>query len=207
MFVWRVAVPLPEHKLFRTVCPRYVKWNDMKRINMIIAAILMALSANAQIVTQGSLRELLGVRAMSVTFDFSKATVEGERMLDFLNNVYYEADYMPRFELDAREMLADFVEEFNDAEAPLILTVNPNVPMHMTVVPMEINRKGNSIRCDYVIRKSDGTQVAVIEMFTEEGRVGLFQNLMGDVFEEAGEAMGKFVKRTLKSEAKKAGKH
>lgn len=180
----------------------------MKRIKMIIATIAMVMNANAQTVTQGSLRTLLGVRAMSVNFDFSKAMVEGVPMKDFIQNMYYVrgGNSMSEFEKDKREIVADFVEEFNDAEAPLMLTVSQNAKVRMTVVVKEVSRKGNAVKCDYVIRRNNGTQVAVIEMTSKDGRIGSFTNLMGDAFETAGENLGKFMKRTLKKEKKKAGK-
>lgn len=180
----------------------------MKRIKIMIAAIAMVMNANAQTVTQGSLRHLLGVRAMSVNFDFSKTMVEGVPMKDFIQNMYYAGggNSMSEFERDKREIVADFVEEFNDAEAPLMLTVSQNAKVRMTVVVKEINRRGNTVKCDYVIRRNNGTQVAVIEMTSKDGRIGSFANLMGDAFETAGEDLGKFMKRTLKKERKKAVK-
>lgn len=175
------------------------------------AALLMlglAASVSAQTVREGSLRPLLGVRAMSVNIDFSKTMVEGLRLKDYIQDLYYAygGDYRGKFDRDTREILVEFVEEFNDVEAPLMLTVSRNAPLHMTVVVKEVSRKGNIVKCDYVISKSHGPQVAVIEMTSREGRIGSFTNLMGDAFEEAGEDLGKFIKRTLKKEQKKSWK-
>lgn len=175
------------------------------------AAMLMlgiAAGVSAQTVREGSLRPLLGVRAMSVNMDFSKTMVEGLRLKDYMQDLYYAhgVNCQAQFDKDARKMLAEFVEEFNDVDAPLMLTVSRNAPLHMTVVVKEVSRKGNIVKCDYVISKNRGPQVAVIEMTSKEGRVGSFINLMGDAFEEAGEDMGKFIKRMLKKEQKKSWK-
>ena len=175
---------------------------NMKHFSVIVAAIFMAtcIGANAQTVKQGSLVPLLGVRSMSVNFDFSNAMVEGMRMTDFLQDVYYGADIAPLtlFEREKKEIVGDFIEEFNDVKFPLNITVAPNAPMRMTVVVKEVNRKGNTVRCDYVICSSNGEQVAVIDMTSKDGRVGSFTNLMGDAFETAGEDLAKFIKTSLK---------
>lgn len=180
----------------------------MKRVKMIIVAMGMAMGAMAQTVTQGSLRPLLGVRAMGVKLDFSDTRVEGLRLNDYLQDLYYAhgGNHRADFDRDKREMLSEFMEEFNDAGAPLILTISRDVPMHMTVVVKEVNRKGNAVRCEYVIRKRNGEKVAVVEMVSKDGRIGSFTNLMGDAFEKAGEDLGRFVRRAMKKERKAAVK-
>lgn len=180
----------------------------MKRVKLIIVAMGMAMGAMAQTVTQGSLRPLLGVRAMGLKLDYSAARVEGLRLNDYLQDLYYAhgGNYKADFDCAKREMLTEFMKEFNEAGAPFILTISRDVPMCMTVVVKEVNRKGNAVRCEYVIRKRNGEKVAVVEMVSKDGRIGSFTNLMGDAFEKAGEDLGCFVKRAMKKEKKAAVK-
>lgn len=174
-------------------------------IRKIIISLLLMLSygcGRAQQVTQGTISSLTGVHAVTVEYDFSNALVDGIPLNDYIEiSQLTEGDsYRQEFEQEKKEIIADFIEEFNDTNCPILLTISTNPAVSMLIQVKSISRNGNTITCDYTFKeKSSGHILAEIALTAKDGRCGSFSNLMGDAFEEAGKKLGKFIKKNLKS--------
>ena len=179
----------------------------MRRIVTIcLAFVLSSVLVKAQELIQGSFGSLMNTRVVTVQLDLSQACVEGAPLEDFLGLMSFEdgAQYQAAFQKDLRDILADFIDEFNDTNCPILLTVSPKPDTAMTIRVKEISRKGNCISCDYQIAsKADNKPILTITMTSKDGRIGSFTNLMGDAFERAGKDLGKYIKKQLKNENKK----
>lgn len=171
--------------------------------------LLLALSSvfvKAQELVQGTFDSLNNIHVATVQFDFSQARVEEAPFEDFVGLLAFEdgSKFREAFDKDINDILIDFIEEFNDTNCPILLTVSPNPETVLTIKVKEISRKGNAISCDYIIsNKPDSNPIAIISMASKNGRVGSFTNLMGDAFERAGKDLGKYLKKQLKDVNKK----
>lgn len=170
---------------------------------------MLALSSvfvKAQELVQGTFDSLNNIHVATVQFDFSQARVEEAPFEDFVGLLAFEdgSKFREAFDKDINDILIDFIEEFNDTNCPILLTVSPNPETVLTIKVKEISRKGNAISCDYIIsNKPDSNPIAIISMASKNGRVGSFTNLMGDAFERAGKDLGKYLKKQLKDVNKK----
>lgn len=176
--------------------------NMANRIIMLFVGVMLFFAgAQAQQVTQGSIRALSDVRAVSVEYDFSNAKVEDLPLYDYIQfmGMTEDKEYLDDFEKEIKEIIADFIEEFNDTNSPILLAVSENPTVSMTIWPKQISRNGNTINCDYIFKdKSTNKVLANITSTTKNGRIGSFTNLMGDAFEKAGKKLGKYLKKNLK---------
>lgn len=174
-----------------------------------IILVLSCLFMDAQEIVQGTWSPLLDKRVVSVKCNFAHAIVESLSFDDFVKNEVFmgASDYQRGFENDKRDIIAEFIEEFNDTNSSILLSINPAYETLLTINVKEISRKGNAIACDYVFSCGEGTTpFLTVSMFTKNGRVGSFTNLMGDAFEKAGKNLGKYSKKMLKAENKKRTK-
>lgn len=171
--------------------------------------LLLALSSffvRAQELVQGTFGSLNNIYVATVQFDFSQAKVEEVPFEDFVGLLAFEdgSKFREAFDKDINDILIDFIEEFNDTNCLMLLTVSPNPETVLTIKVKEISRKGNSVSCDYIItNKPDSNPIVIISMASKDGRVGSFTNLMGDAFEKAGKDLGKYLKKQLKDANKK----
>lgn len=157
--------------------------------------------SKAQQATQGAISTLQGLRAATVRYDFSNATIGNEPYKDFIQSMIYKEgdDYPTKFDEDMMDIISDFIEEYNDTNSPLILTTNKDTKATMTICVKFVSRDGNSIDADYVFTdKESGNVLVSINMTAKDGRCGSFTNLMGDAFEAAGKKLGKYIKKNLK---------
>lgn len=116
----------------------------MRRIVTIcLAFVLSSVLVKAQELIQGSFEPLMNARVVTVQLDLSQAYVEGAHLEDFLGLMSFEdgAKYQAAFQKDLRDILADFIDEFNDTNCPILLTVSPNPDTVMTIQVKEISRK------------------------------------------------------------------
>lgn len=171
--------------------------------------LLLALSSvfvKAQELVQGTLGSINNIYVATVQFDFSQAKVEEVPLEDFVGLLAFEdgSKFREAFDKDINDILIDFIEEFNDTNCQMLLTVSPNSETVLTIKVKKISRKGNSVSCDYIItNKPDSKPIVIISMTSKDGRVGSFTNLMGDAFEKAGKDLGKYLKKQLKDANKK----
>lgn len=175
-------------------------------IALCVSLVLSILTLKAQGLIQGSYESLTDTRVVSVELDISHVDIGGQTLQDFIEYKTFEEGegYSKEFDKDIREILGDFIDEFNDTNAPIMLTVASSPKVILTIWVNHINRKGNEVSCQYIFsdRVTD-TPMATIAMVSKNGRVGSFTNLMGDAFEKAGKDLGKFSKKMLKAELKK----
>ena len=175
----------------------------------IIICIILALSTltlKAQELVQGDFLPLLDTHIITVQFNFTQADIDGQSIEDFIEFKTFEKglNYSHEFDKDKRKIISDFIEEFNDTNSPIILTVSSNTNIVLTVNVKRISRKGNMVNCDYVfLNKATDEIIASVSMTSKDGRVGSFTNLMGDAFEKAGRILGKYIKKMLRAEQKK----
>lgn len=166
--------------------------------------LLLALSSvfvKAQELIQGTFDSLNNIHIATVQFDFSQAQVEEAPYEDYVGLLAFEdgSKFREAFYKDINDILIDFIEEFNDTNCPILLTVSPNPDTVLTIKVKRISRKGNSVSCDYIISNNpDSNSIVIISMASKDGRVGSFTNLMGDAFEKAGKDLGKYLKKQLK---------
>lgn len=115
----------------------------MRRIVTIcLAFVLSSVLVKAQELIQGSFGPLMNTRVVTVQLDLSQACVEGAPLEDFLGLMSFEdgAQYQAVFQKDLRDILADFIDEFNDTNCPILLTVSPKPDTAMTIRVKEISR-------------------------------------------------------------------
>lgn len=178
----------------------------MSRIIICIILALSTLSLKAQELVQGNFISLLDTHIITVQFNFSQADIDGLSIEEFIEFKTFEKglDYSHEFNEDKRAIIGDFIEEFNDTNSPIILTVSSNTNIVLIVNVNRISRKGNMVNCNYVFyNKANDEIIASVSMTSKEGRIGSFTNLMGDAFEKAGKRLGKYIKKMLRAERKK----
>lgn len=183
--------------------------NLYKFIAICLTLVLSALNLRAQELIQGSFEPLTDVRVVSVQFDMSQADIDGQTLHQFIEiKTFEEGDgYSKEFDKDTREILGDFIDEFNDTNAPVVLTVSSSPSILLTIKVNHISRKGNEVSCHYIFSdRTTGAILATIAMTSKNGRIGSFTNLMGDAFEKAGKDLGKYSRKMLKAELKKKKK-
>lgn len=183
--------------------------NSFRFITTCIALVLSVISLRAQELVQGSFESLTDVHVVSARWDLSNADIGGQTFEDFIELKSYEegTDYHDEFEKDIREILGDFIEEFNDTNSPIALTVGPSPKVLLTIKINRVSRKGNEVTCRYIFSdKTTGEILTMVAMTSKDGRIGSFINLMGDAFEKAGKDLGKYTKKMLKAELKKRKK-
>lgn len=181
--------------------------NMAQRITAILMLLLLSwVDAQAQQITQGSFGALSGVHVATVEYDFSKAMVEAEPLIDFVKtaNLVAEDEYLVAFERAQKEVIAEFIEEFNESNCPILLSVSDRPSVVLIISVKQISRNGNTVICDYTFKdKSKGAIILNIAMTAKDGRIGSFTNLMGDAFAEAGKKLGKYMKKNLKHKQQK----
>lgn len=169
-----------------------------------IAILLMrfAISAEAQQIKQGSFDALHDCSAATLQYDFSQAMVGEGTLGDYIQLMMHKEgdDYATNFYKDIREIVVDFIEEYNDTNSPLVLTISEAPPVSLMISVKRISRNGNELTADYIFSdKSTQNIIVAIEMTAKNGRCGSFTNLMGDAFETAAKRLGKYIKKNLKS--------
>ena len=174
-------------------------------MNKIIVSLLFSLmlSVNAAaatfVITEGALNTIPTGNPVSVTINFSDATVDGLALNDFLVDINHENE----FAAEINNYYADFITRFNRYCERLMLTRSGDRNIALTVNVKTINRKGNEATIEYVFTDtSTGQRLAVVMGKTKEGRFGSFSNLVGDVIQEAGGNLGQFVSRHLMNQTK-----
>lgn len=181
--------------------------NMAQRISAILMLLLLYLvDAQAQQIKQGSFGALSGVRVATVEYDFSKAMVEAEPLIDFVQTTYLVVgdEWLVAFESAQKEVIAEFIEEFNESNCPILLSVSDRPSVVLIISVKQISRNGNTVICDYTFKdKSTGAIILNIAMTAKDGRIGSFTNLMGDAFAEAGKKLGKYMKKNLKYKQQK----
>ncbi|GEM_PF-522191 len=187
----------------------YSKLTLMLKFISLLLLLILGITGKAQEIVQGSFSSLSDAHAVSVRFDFESSTVDGLPLSDFIENESFEEgdSYKDAFAKDLREIVGDFIEEFNDTNCPMLLTVSDSPKILLTVSCSSISRKGNEVKCLYSFtNKDDDAVIASISMTSKDGRVGSFTNLMGDAFEKAGKDLGCYIKKMIKQELKKQRK-
>ena len=185
--------------------------------NMNIRTILIAgtvtlaasLTVKAQELTEGSYRALVGIRTACAQIDFSKATVDGIPFAEFAEYDGYNSRkaFREDYEEDILDLLGDFIEEFNDVESPIRLTVNRRVETRLDINVRKVVTNGSQFWADFVFwDKESGDVLASFYMEAEDGRVGSFMNLLGDAMEEAGEKLARHLKKNIRREIKQMEK-
>lgn len=183
--------------------------NLYKFIAVCLILVLSALNLGAQELIQGSFDPLTNVRVASVELDIAHADIGGQTLQDFIEFKTFEEGegYSKEFDKDLREILGDFIDEYNETNAPITLTVSSSPTILLTIRVNHISRKGNEISCHYIFSdRASSVVLAAIAMSSKDGRIGSFTNLMGDAFERAGKDFGKYSKKMIKAELKKKKK-
>ena len=178
-------------------------------IALCVSLVLSILTLKAQELIQGYYESLIDTRVVSVEFDIAHATIGGQTLQDFIEFKTFEEGegYSKEFDKDLREILGDFIDEYNDTNSPITLTVSSSPTILLTIKVDYISRKGNEISCHYIFSdRTTGEDIATITMSSKDGRIGSFTNLMGDAFERAGKDFGKYSKKMIKAELKKKKK-
>jgi len=112
--------------------------------------------------------------------------------------------YVDEFENEMKGAIIDFIDEYNDTNCPVVLTVSDKPVVDMLISIENISRNGNTITANYIYtNKESGNVLVAIQMTAKDGICGSFTNLMGDAFEEAGKKLGKYIKKNLKQKKTK----
>lgn len=183
----------------------------MNRLITFLAVMMLGFTAgNAQIVTQGSIEAISNDATATVDFDLTRAMVKGQSLEEYIEilSLTKGPHYDERFEFEMRDILGQFINEFNDVNGQIFMTVSDKPTLHMTIAIKQLSPKGNVADCDYVFWKYGiDDPLCVISMNIKEGRFGSFTNLLGDVFRESGEKLAKYLKKQIKAVRKKQKKN
>lgn len=174
-----------------------------------LVTLAVSLTANAQELTEGSYRALVGIRTACAQIDFSKATVDGIPFVEYAEYDGYKSRkaFREDYEEDILDLLGDFIEEFNDVESPIRLTVNRRVETRLDINVRKVVTNGSQFWADFVFwDKESGDVLASFDMEAEDGRAGSFMNLLGDAMEEAGEKLARHLKKNIRREIKQMEK-
>lgn len=162
--------------------------NSFRFITTCIAFVLSVISLRAQELAQGAFGSLTEARVVSVKWDLSKIDIEGQTIDDFIEFKSYEEgqDYHDDFEKDIREILGGFIDEFNNTNEPISLTVSSYPRVILTVQTNRISRKGDEVACNYIFsEKATGEIPTMVTMTSKDGHIGFSTNFMSDAFEMA----------------------
>lgn len=154
------------------------------------------------VIIEGDLHDIDTVHNIIVDLDMSQCSVEGMTIPEFIE--YLKSDN-PDIESDYTKALIDykldFINEANNSlkNRRLRLCNKCDSPIRMTIKIIETTRKGNEILYDYIFSNNTTNEtIAIIRVYTKDGRFGDFLNLMGDATREAGEQFGAIYRRFTK---------
>ena len=156
------------------------------------------------ILIEGNLHQIENPEYINLQLDMSQCSIEGLTLSEFID--YMKCDN-PKIEQEYKQALVDykldFITEANNSlkrkRLKFQLCNNCGSEILMTIKIIETTRKGNEILYDYIFSDiNTGDTIAVIRVYTKEGRIGDFLNLMGDVTREAGNQFGGIYKRLSK---------
>ena len=165
----------------------------MKKITTALLFMLtLALGANAQVFTYGSMDVLSNANYVNLEVDFSKAVIHGMDEKEFSS---YEPDYK-KDKPGIVGLIYDYAQrkcsglihigQYEDAEYTLLCTIN------------RVSAKGN-FECELKLVDSKGKMIAHVENIKGKGGVfGTKLNLMKDGAESTGKAIGTLVRDEIR---------
>ncbi len=173
----------------------------MKKITFILVALLACISVSAK--EKVNLSCLKGQRMMNVEFDWSKVTIVGMEVEDWIAYRQVEEpseDAGDYFENKLKPQTGEMVKTANKIleKVPLTLISKEGCEYTLRITPMAVDKKNNNtLKCTVLVTETQ-TVVGEFEISGEAGHWGSMPNLWSDAFKDAGEKLGKLIKSAIK---------
>ena len=163
----------------------------MKRCYLLLVCLCVILSSvSAQKVSEGSLQSLKNCGKVNVLLDFSDACIHGMTVEAFAE---YEQDWEVDLPIISRKFVTGLIEKCPNVR----FGTDSDTELTLKVKVLSITPKGD-YRCEGILMNRQKDKIAYIsEVNARGGTFGSKLNLIKDGAEHTGEALGKFIKRTI----------
>ncbi|MCI6618995.1 MAG: hypothetical protein MSD82_09085 [Prevotella sp.] len=176
----------------------------MKKILLLAALLMGALSIQAEEKIEGSLAELKGETKIKVVEDWAGTAIAGKSLEDWLlfrqaEQPKYDAKQEWEDELKPR-LLDDLPHTANEklTKCNLFLVRDVDTRFVMTIHPVSVEKKGNCVLTCTICEAKTGRSIATIHLEGDGGKFGSMSNLWGDGFKSAGKRLGTLMTKALK---------
>ncbi len=168
------------------------------KVLLLMAAMIVTLSANAQKILQGSKPSLKGEAKINLKLDLTDTRIDNKSIADWLEYRQAEQpDYNAKDELEKElkpEIQEKIVKELNDklGKKGAFVTINGSAKYTLLVCPVSIKKNGkNTNECS--ILDENGNVLVKFLASGSGGTFGSMANLIGDGYENSGSKMASFV--------------
>lgn len=189
----------------------------MKRFIVLICCIALGFVAKAQKL-EGSVDVLLNESRVDFELSFAKASIHGMSEAEFANYVSQRTATQlinsvanrtivagqNEWERDLPHITGDFVDNLNEQIKDLVrFGKYPTAKYKLLVEVIDVTTHGNFDSDVYLLDKEGNTVAKITRLVAEGGKIGSKLNLIKDGARHSGEALGKFLYKTLKKAKKR----
>ena len=151
----------------------------MKKTALILMAIMVTLTTDAQKILDGAIPSLKGEGKINLKIDFSETKIDNKSIADWLE---YRQATQPKY--DAQKELE---EELKPVVQEKILKILNN----------KLSKKGDNTNECYILDE-DGNALVKFQIPGSGGHWGSMSNLWGDGYEDAAKSLASFILKCFK---------
>ena len=175
----------------------------MKKTALILMAIMVTLTTDAQKILDGAIPSLKGEGKINLKIDFSETKIDNKSIADWLE---YRQATQPKYDAqkELEEELKPVVQEkilkiLNNklSKKGAFVTINTNAKYTLSVKPISVSKKGDNTNECYILDE-DGNALVKCQMSGSGGHWGSMSNLWGDGYEDAAKSLASFILKCFK---------
>lgn len=175
----------------------------MRKFLSCLAALMVALTINAQKISEGKIPSLKGETKINLKIDYSEMKIENKTIADWLE--YRQAtqpkyDAKSELENDLKPVVQEKIAKtLNDklSKKGAFVTVNGTAKYTLLIKPISVSKKGdNTNECS--ILDESGNSLVKFQVSNSGGHWGSMSNLWGDGYEESAKDIASFVVKCFK---------
>ena len=175
----------------------------MKKIALILMAIMVTLTTDAQKILDGSIPSLKGEGKINLKIDFSETKIDNKSIADWLE---YRQATQPKY--DAKKELENelkpvvqekVIKSLNNklSKKGAFVTLNGNAKYTLLVKPVSVSMKGDNNNDCYILDEF-GNILVKFHVSGSGGHWGTMSNLWGDGYEDSAKSIASFVMKYFK---------
>lgn len=175
----------------------------MKKIALILMAIMVTLTTDAQKILDGSIPSLKGEGKINLKIDFSETKIDNKSIADWLE---YRQATQPKYDAqkELENELKPVVQEkilkvLNNklSKKGAFVTINTNAKYTLSVKTISVSKKGDNTNECYILDE-DGNALVKFQISGSGGHWGSMSNLWGDGYEDAAKKIASFILKCFK---------